>query len=100
MGLRKEITTSDFIEFKNLLPGGNWTTNTDDERVLWSHIKQLQILPESLKISYRTDCCEHEFKSIVITNPPKTRVKNRTRLDNDPVPSPLTRKLNEAYTGK
>ncbi|CAG4933933.1 unnamed protein product [Colias eurytheme] len=96
----KEMTTSDFIDFKNLLPGCNWTTNTDNERVLWSQVKQLQILPESLNISYKTDFCEHEFKSITIINPPKTRVKNRTRLDNSPVPSPLTRKLTEAYTRK
>ncbi|CAH2088631.1 unnamed protein product [Euphydryas editha] len=95
------VFLGDFIDFKNLLPGGNWTTNTDNQRVLWSQFKQEQILPESPKISYKTDFCEQEFKSIIINNPPKTRAKNRTRLEYDgQLPSLLTIKLTKAYTGK
>ncbi|XP_022826364.1 uncharacterized protein LOC111356295 [Spodoptera litura] len=102
--LVQEMTTSDFIDFKALLPGCNWTVNTNRERVFWSQLRQLEIRPESTdRIHYKIDFCEHEFKCIIVNNvleTPKTRSRNRLREDTSQISDPLLRPLTQAYKGK
>ncbi|KAF9411051.1 hypothetical protein HW555_010053 [Spodoptera exigua] len=65
---------------------------------------KLEIWPQfSDRIQYKTDFCDHEFKCIIVNNAletPKTRSRNRIRLDNSPLPAPLARTLTQAYEGK
>lgn len=102
--LVQEMTTLNFMNFKALLPGCNWTKNTNRERVFWSQLRQLEIWPQfSDRIQYKTDFCDHEFKCIIVNNAletPITRSRNRIRLDNSPLPAPLARTLTQAYEGK
>lgn len=99
----KEMGTSDFFDFKTLLSGCNWKMNTDRERVFWSQIRQLEILPdESNKIDYKTNFCDHEFKTIIVQNTletPRTR-RIRNRRENNLLLAPLSRPLIQAYMGK
>ncbi|KAL4720988.1 hypothetical protein ACJJTC_014342 [Scirpophaga incertulas] len=43
-----EMQNEMFIDFKNFLSGPNWTVNTNGEKMFWSQIRQLLILPNEI----------------------------------------------------
>ncbi|CAG4936711.1 unnamed protein product [Colias eurytheme] len=75
-----EMQTSEFIDFKKLLSGPNWVTNVKGDRVFWSQIRQLQVLPnETDRIYYKTDFCSHEYDSIILYTHRQLNPRRRQR---------------------
>lgn len=70
---------TEFLDFKALLQNCNWTSDTQNNTVPWSKIRQLQIKPQnSDSIYFKTDFCCHEYRCIVVQDA-ETKKKTRGR---------------------
>ncbi|KAL0840950.1 hypothetical protein ABMA28_014743 [Loxostege sticticalis] len=74
-----QMQSDEFIDFKKFLCGPNWVKNMKGEKMFWSQIRQLLVLPnETDRIYYKTDFCSHEYDCIVLYTPRQLRRRKGT----------------------
>lgn len=79
------------------MTGPNWAVNMNGEKMVWSQIRQILVLPnETDRIYYKTDFCSHEYDCILLYTHRQLNTRHRRR----DVSSKCENSLPKAYLNK